>query len=85
MRSPTLVPSAETYLLAYRYMQLADRVLAFAGAPTAMAVHPDLPIVAVCQVHLHWLCPELQRLCLPGRKLSNMHPFSLLDAICAPA
>ena len=43
---------------------------ACSGTPAALAIHPDIPTVAVCEVPVHRLHPELQRLCVPGESLS---------------
>ena len=55
-----------------------------------MAIHPDIPTVAVCEVPVHWLHPELQCFCLPGKTLSFHHiyerrtPSLILDTLCQP-
>ena len=46
-----------------------------AGAPAALAIHPDIPAVAICEIPVHRLHPELQRLCVPCKSsASPRHP-----------
>ena len=41
------------------------------GLPQRWRFPPDIPIVAVCKVDLHWLHPQLQCICLPGEALTD--------------